>query len=114
MRRHTQIVTLAIDVDLAQVAPPEQWDWAEVGGNLGGAAEVTLLAAGAIKPSVQREKADANALAQRFEQVIAAIPREGLTPEAEERLASAVEAISDIAFAGAFEEAVRDIEELPR
>lgn len=114
MKRHTQIVTLAIDVDLTQVAPPENWDWASIGADLDHAAEITLLAAGRVTPSVQREKADADALAQQFEKVIAAIPRDGLTDEASAQLDAAVEAISDIAFAGAFDEAVRDIEVLEK
>jgi hypothetical protein len=113
VRRHTQIVTLSVDVDLAKVPPPEQWDWNQVGVALGDAAHVTLLASGRVMPSVQREKAEAKALAEQFQQIIAAIPVEGLTDEARDRLGAAVEAIGEIAFAGTFEEAVRDIAELP-
>lgn len=49
MKRHCQIITLAIEVDLARCPPPEQWDWADITGQLGGAAAVKVLASGPVE-----------------------------------------------------------------
>jgi hypothetical protein len=48
-RRHQQIITLAVDIDLARCPPPEQWDWNEITGQLDGAANVKVLAAGPVE-----------------------------------------------------------------
>lgn len=49
MRRHRQIITLAVDFDIAKCPPPEQWNWVEIAESLDGFASVEVLATGTVE-----------------------------------------------------------------
>lgn len=107
MKRHRQVLTLAVEFDLTRIAPPENWEWPVIAEGLNGAANITVLAASPVREFEPAHPIGPHAIDELLRKVLLIadeLPEEEWTPE----LVAAIKDAKDYAFDSQFEACIAE------